>query len=76
MTLLDFGFNYMKHPTLGHRMLIKEHLVPQRQPTNKIPATIYTVKKVSGFPVPSRDVTYQTLLGREQFNYSQPGRVW
>jgi hypothetical protein len=25
----------------------------------------YTVKKVSGFPVPSRDVTYQTLPGRE-----------
>ena len=23
-----------------------------------------TVKKVSGFPVPSRDVTNQTLLGR------------
>ncbi len=25
----------------------------------------YTVKKVSGFPVPGRDVTYQTLPGRE-----------
>jgi hypothetical protein len=25
----------------------------------------YTVNKVSGFPVPSRDVTYQTLPGRE-----------
>jgi hypothetical protein len=25
----------------------------------------YTVKKVSGFPVPSRDVTYQTLPCRE-----------
>jgi hypothetical protein len=25
----------------------------------------YTVKKVSGFPVPSRDVTNQTLPGRE-----------
>ncbi len=26
----------------------------------------YTVKKVIFFPVPSRDVTYQTLPGREQ----------
>jgi hypothetical protein len=26
---------------------------------------IYTVKKVSGFPVPIRDVTYQTLPGRD-----------
>jgi hypothetical protein len=25
----------------------------------------YTVKKGSGFPVPSRDVTYKTLPGRE-----------
>ncbi len=25
----------------------------------------YTVKKVGGFPVPGRDVTYQTLPGRE-----------
>ncbi len=25
----------------------------------------HTVKKVSDFPVPSRDVTYQTLSGRE-----------
>jgi hypothetical protein len=25
----------------------------------------YTVRKVSGFPVPSRDVTYLTLPGRE-----------
>jgi hypothetical protein len=25
----------------------------------------YTVKKVCGFPAPSRDVTYQTLSGRE-----------
>jgi hypothetical protein len=26
---------------------------------------LYTVKKVIDFPVPSRDVTYQTLPGRE-----------
>ncbi len=39
-------------------------------------APIYTVKKVSGFPVPSRDVTDQTLPGWELLNYSRPGRVW
>jgi hypothetical protein len=32
----------------------------------------YTVKKVINFPVPSRDVTYQTLPGREYFNYIPP----
>ncbi len=31
------------------------------------------MKKVSGFPVSSQDVTYQTLPGRELLNYS---RVW
>jgi hypothetical protein len=36
----------------------------------------YTVKKVNEFPVTSRDVTNQTLSGREQLNYSWPGRVW
>ncbi len=36
----------------------------------------YTVKKVSVFPVPSRDVTYQTLPGRDNLNFSRPGRVW
>jgi hypothetical protein len=36
----------------------------------------YTVKKVSDFPVPIRDVTNQTLPGQELFNYSRPGRVW
>jgi hypothetical protein len=38
--------------------------------------TSYTVKKVSGFPVPSRDVIDQTLPGQELLNYSYPGRVW
>jgi hypothetical protein len=33
--------------------------------------TLY--KKVSGFPVPSRDVAYRTLLGREYLNYSLLG---
>jgi hypothetical protein len=38
---------------------------------------IHCKKKVSDFPVPSRDITYQTLLGRELLNYSRPeGRVW
>jgi hypothetical protein len=35
-----------------------------------------TVKKVSDFPVPSRDVTNRTIPRREYFNlYSRPGRV-
>jgi hypothetical protein len=38
--------------------------------------TSYTVKKVSGFLVPSWDVTDQTLPGQELLNYSRPGRVW
>ncbi len=33
-------------------------------------------KKVSDFPAPSRDVTNQTLPGREEFDYFRPGRVW
>jgi hypothetical protein len=32
---------------------------------------LYTVKKISDFPVPSRDVIYQTLSGREFLNFSQ-----
>jgi hypothetical protein len=35
----------------------------------------YKKIQVSGFPVPSRDVTYLTLPGREKLNYSWPGRV-
>jgi hypothetical protein len=30
----------------------------------------YTEKKVNDFPVPTQDVTYPTLPGREKFNYS------
>jgi hypothetical protein len=33
-------------------------------------------KKDGDFPVPSRNVTNQTLPGREYLNYSPPGRVW
>ncbi len=40
------------------------------------PPLQYTVKKATGLPVPSRDVTIQTLPGRELLNYSRPGRVW
>jgi hypothetical protein len=36
----------------------------------KIP--FFTVKKVRGFPVSSRDVSYQTLSGREYLNF--PGQ--
>ncbi len=36
----------------------------------------YTVKKVNDFPIPSQDVTNQTLPGPEYLNYSRPGRVW
>jgi hypothetical protein len=36
----------------------------------------YTVKKGYPFPVSSRDVTNQTLPGREKINYSRPRRVW
>jgi hypothetical protein len=35
----------------------------------------YTVKKFIDFTVLSRDVSDQTLLGREKFNYSWLGRV-
>jgi hypothetical protein len=37
--------------------------------------TARTVKKVCNFSVPSRDVTDETLPGREKLNYSRPGRV-
>jgi hypothetical protein len=58
--------------------------VERRRTGAKIPAQfldtikkMHCKKKVSGFPVqlPSRDVTYQTLPGREYliFNYSRPG---
>jgi hypothetical protein len=36
---------------------------------------IHCKKKFNDFPVPSQDVTHQTLRGREKFNYSRPGRV-
>jgi|688.fasta_scaffold1670385_1 hypothetical protein len=33
-------------------------------------------KKATYFPVPSRDVTNQTLAGLEYYNKSRPGRIW
>ncbi len=36
---------------------------------------IHCKKKVTDFPVPSRDVTIQTLPGWEKLNYSRLGRV-
>ncbi len=40
-------------------------------------SSMYTVKKVSRFPVPSWDVNNQTLTGRrDKLNYSRPRRVW
>jgi hypothetical protein len=36
----------------------------------------YNVKKVIGFPVPSRDITNQTLPGQELLNFSRTSRVW
>ncbi len=39
------------------------------------PPRCYSVKKGYHFPVPSRDVTYQTLPGRELFYFIFPGQV-
>ncbi len=36
----------------------------------------HSVKKGYLFPVPSRDVTNQTLISRELLNYSRPVRIW
>ncbi len=48
-------------------------------PTSPIPTSVswsQPLKKVIDIPVHSRDVAYQSLLGREKLNYSRPGRVW
>ncbi len=41
----------------------------------KYTCVLNTVKKVIIFPVPSRDVTYQTLPGQDLLNNSWPVRV-
>ncbi len=38
--------------------------------------SIHCKKKVTDFPVPSRDVTNKTLPGGKKFYYSPPGRLW
>ncbi len=40
------------------------------------PLRLRCKKKVSDFPVLSRDDPNQTLPGREKCYYSRPGRVW
>jgi hypothetical protein len=37
---------------------------------------LHCKKKVTNFPVPSRDVTNQALPSLDLLNYSLPGRVW
>jgi hypothetical protein len=37
---------------------------------------LHCKKNVSDIPIPSRDVTNQTLPGWENLSYSRPGRVW
>jgi hypothetical protein len=51
-------------------------LSPQIRNLSHLEKVRYTLKKVSDFPVPNRDLTYQTLLDREQLNYSRPVRAW
>jgi hypothetical protein len=49
-----------------------------KKPRDAVPLRedAYTVKKFYDFPIPSRDVTNQTLPDREKFNYTRPGIVW
>jgi hypothetical protein len=63
----ECGINYIGRDRLHHILLIKYMFIGYRY---------YTVKNVNDFPVPSRDVTHQTLPGGEYFNYSRPWRVW
>ncbi len=62
-----------QRPGPGRQLCHPSRLLPIR---SGIYTVLYTVKKISDFPVPSRDVIYQTLPGREFLNFSQPGRVW
>ncbi len=54
------GLGYLKVSRVVHAIL----------PCGQSAAPIY---KIIVIPVPSRDVTNQTLPGREFFNYSRPG---
>jgi hypothetical protein len=55
-------------------IILPIHPLDYNSPWRYIHLSVYTVKKVSGFSVPSQDVTDQTLPGRELLNYSRP--VW
>ncbi len=70
---------------MSHARILASTSVSLRRTTAQIPNlaliemkrnAAYTVKKVIGFPVTSREVTYQTLPGREELNNSRPGTVW
>ncbi len=51
----------MKNIPGGHNLFVPD----QVSTTEVIASCEYTVKKASDFPVPSRDVTNQTLPGRD-----------
>jgi hypothetical protein len=55
--------------------LLPNNLARQQYIYASVPR-LHCKKKVSRFPVPSRDVTNQTLPGLEKLNYSRLGRVW
>jgi hypothetical protein len=46
----------------------------QAAPLHSVSRRLVHCKKGNVFPVPSRDVTFQTLPGRELLNYFRPGR--
>jgi hypothetical protein len=60
----------------GRDKVRRDREIVKREKINIARRKRYTVKKVIVFPVPRRDVTNQTLPGREKFNYSRAGRVW
>ncbi len=60
----SFDFDADSDPTLDFDVDPDPNPPPHQSDTNRR-SVVYTVKKVRGFPVPSRDVTYQTFPGRE-----------
>ncbi len=60
----------------GRDKVRRDREIVKREKINFARRKRYNVKKVIVFPVPSRDVTNQTLPGGEKFNYSRAGRVW
>jgi hypothetical protein len=79
---LQIGSSYPYTVTKGEQFsrpqpgchLPNSFLVPEPF-TKSFLLPIHCNKRLAVFPVPSRDVTYQTLPGREYLNYSRP-RVW